>query len=64
MTSSLAKIFSDDPRNLSKQDIDEIVGRYREAQVQFNLGARSPGSTKQMAKKDKVETIDLKDLGL
>lgn len=62
MTASLAELFARDPRELSAQDIDEVVKRYREAQAQFNLGARAPGSTKKMMKLD--EKIDLAALGL
>ena len=49
---------------MSDAEIDQIIARYREARAQYNLGAKAPGSTKTLAKKDKVTAVDLKALGL
>lgn len=66
-TTTLAELFSMDPRHMADSHIDIIILRYREARAQYNLGAKAPGSTKTLAKKDakdKVSAIDLKALGL
>lgn len=54
----LAELFSRDPLQLSTQDIDTIIARFREARANFNLtGKGAPKATK-----EKVEKIDLNDL--
>lgn len=65
-TTSLAELFSMDPRRMADSHIDQITLVYRKARAQYNLGAKAPGSTKQLAKadKEKVTAIDLKALGL
>lgn len=61
--SDLTELFSRDPLELSKTDIQVIVARYREARAQFNLGVAQAGSTKKV-KGDgpKVDKLDLDDL--
>lgn len=63
-STTLAELFSMDPRHMADSHIDLIIKKYREARAQYNLGARAPGSTKQIAKKEKVTAVDLKALGL
>lgn len=62
--SDLSDLFARDPLSLTTTDIDTIITRYREARAQFNLGEKSAGSTKKMAKaKAPKETqIDLDEL--
>lgn len=56
----LAELFSRDPLQLSSQDIDIIIARFREARANFNLtGKGAPKATKEKAK---VESINLDDL--
>jgi hypothetical protein len=59
--SELSELFDRDPLLHSEQDIVAIVARIREAQAQYELGAKAPVAPR--AKKSK--TVDLlKDLGL
>ena len=60
--SELSELFDRDPLHLSKQDVEAIVARIREAQAQYELGAK-PVPVAPRPKKSK--TLDLlKDLGL
>jgi hypothetical protein len=60
--SELSELFDRDPMLLSEQDIEAIVARIREAQAQYELGAK-PAVVAPRPKKSK--TLDLlKDLGL
>lgn len=61
---TLAELFALDPKLMQREDIAAIISRYREARAQYNLGAKAPGSTKSIAKADKVTAVDLKALGL
>lgn len=61
---TLAELFSMDPREMTNVHLDVIIARYREARNQYNLGAKSPGSAKAIAKKEKATEVDLKALGL
>ena len=44
--SEISELFARDPLDLSEQDIDTIISRYRLARSQFNLGAKQAGSSK------------------
>lgn len=59
--SDIAELFAKDPLNLTKQDIDDIIARYREARQQFTLGAKSAGSTKKI-KADTPKITNLDDI--
>lgn len=63
----MAALFAKDPLELTKADLQVIIGEYRKARVNFNQGVRAAGSTKKVVgeKKPKVEKatqIDLDDL--
>lgn len=58
----ISELFDRDPLNLSEQDIEAIVARMREAQAQYELGAKAPVAPKPR-KSTKTENL-LKDLGL
>lgn len=75
--SDLSDLFATDPLKLTAADfvedwekrtghrpLDHIIKVYRDARAQFNLGAKSAGATKKVAKKDlvSIEDIDLTDL--
>ena len=60
--SDLTELFERDPLQLSDQDLAKIVARMREAQAQYELGARAP-----VAERKKRSTAGenlLKELGL
>lgn len=59
--SDIARLFSEDPLRLTKEDISSIIAHYRQARAQFNLGEKQAGSAKKIAGL-KVEKLDLKDL--
>ena len=62
----IARLFAEDPLNLTRDNIDEIIKYYRIARANFNLGEKSAGSTKKMKAegepKAKVTTLDLDKL--
>lgn len=60
----ISKLFSEDPLNLTKPDIDAIIAKYREARTGFELGDKTAGNTKKVKKTDapKEAQIDLDDL--
>jgi hypothetical protein len=61
--SDLSELFDRDPQSLSDQDIIKIVTRMREAQAQYELGAKAPVAPR--VKQQSKKTVDLlKDLGL
>jgi hypothetical protein len=64
--SDLADLFAKDPLNYTREDIDTVIRRFREANAQWQAGQKSAGSTKKMnAKSKEPETkVDLGDLGL
>jgi hypothetical protein len=45
---TLGEIFRRDPRDYSKQDIEAVVARMRQARTQFNLGAKQAGAPKKL----------------
>jgi hypothetical protein len=60
----MAELFARDPLKHTKESIDEIVGYYRTARVNFNLGEKSAGSTKKAKaaptpKGEKLGSLDL-----
>lgn len=61
-TTDLSELFARDPLSLSDQDIGRIITRMREAQAQYELGARAPVA--QRPKKSPKTNDLLKDLGL
>lgn len=61
--SELSELFDRDPMSLSDQDIAKIIARMREAQAQYELGARAPVAPRPQKKSTKTQDI-LKDLGL
>lgn len=56
--SDLARLFAEDPLNLTAEDLNEIIAGYRAARANFNLTGKSTRSTG----KEKVSAIDLDDL--
>lgn len=62
----IARLFAEDPLNLTKDNIDEIIKYYRTARANFNLGEKSAGSTKKLKATGeaapKVTTLDLDKL--
>ena len=60
--SDLSELFDRDPLHLSDQDIAQIIARMREAQTQYELGAKAT-PTEKAKKSTKTENL-LKDLGL
>jgi len=60
--SDLSELFDRDPLSYTSQDIAKIVARMREAQAQYELGAKAPVAPRP---KKSPKTVDLlKDLGL
>lgn len=49
----ITELFARDPLDLSKQDIEVIVARFRESRHAFNLGNKRAGSTKPPTEKQK-----------
>ena len=63
--STLTELFARDPRDLSTQDLDAIIGRYREARQQFNLGDKTAGNPKKTKEKPvALSQEELKAMGL
>lgn len=63
--SDLSELFDRDPLSLTDQDISKIVARMREAQAQYELGARAPVAPRATKAAKSPKTVDLlKDLGL
>jgi hypothetical protein len=65
--SDIAELFSRDPLNLTKENIDEIIKYYREKRALFNLGDKTAGNTKKMKAEPKIKASAeelLKGLGL
>ena len=62
--SELSELFDRDPLSLSDQDIAKIITRMREAQAQYELGARAPVAPKGPKKAPSKTAELLKDLGL
>lgn len=64
--SDIARLFAEDPLNLTKDNIDEIIGYYRNARANFNTGEKAAGSTKKMKEASapgaKITTLDLDKL--
>lgn len=62
----IAKLFAEDPLNLTKEDIDAEIAYYRTARANFNTGEKAAGSTKKMKEASapgaKVTTLDLDKL--
>ncbi len=54
----ISELFARDPLQLSKQDIGQIVARFRESRKAFNLGNVRAGSTKAPTPKQRA-TSDL-----
>jgi len=63
--SELSELFDRDPLSLSDQDIAKVITRMREAQAQYELGARAVVAPKgpKLTKPSKATEL-LKDLGL
>lgn len=65
--SDIARLFAEDPLNLTRENIDdEIIAYYRTARVNFNTGEKAAGSTKKMKEASapgaKVTSLDLDKL--
>lgn len=61
----IARLFAEDPENLTRDDISTIVAKYREALAQFALGVAQAGSAKKVAPKGpKITNLDDLDLDL
>ncbi len=42
----IAELFARDPREMTRDDLTQIVGKLRESRKQFNMGNVKAGSTK------------------
>jgi hypothetical protein len=63
--SDLSELFDRDPLQLSDQDIARIVERMRQAQAQYELGAKPGAAPKAPKKSTATKAQDLlKELGL
>ena len=64
--SELAELFSRDPMSYTKQNLDEIIARLREARAQFNLTNISPkkSASKVPAAPKSTTPINLDDLDI
>lgn len=51
--SDIMELFARDPLDLSKQDIETIIAKFRESRKAFNLGNVRAGSTKPPTAKQK-----------
>jgi len=63
--SEISDLFARDPLSLTREDIDAIIARYREARAAFNLGEKQAGATKKIKEKSdvpKITKLDLDDL--
>lgn len=63
--SDIARLFAEDPLNLTKSNIDEIIAYYRTARANFNTGEKAAGSTKKMkaaGETAKITSLDLDKL--
>jgi hypothetical protein len=60
--SDIARLFAEDPLNLTTTDLDELITHYRQARAQFNLGVKPAPRAK--AKTEKVDSINLEELDL
>lgn len=63
--SEISDLFARDPLSLTREDIDALIKRYREARAQFNLGVKNAGATKKVKEVGpKITEINLDELGL
>lgn len=61
----IATLFARDPQDLSNQDIDLIIQRYRDSRKQFALGDRKAGKPAKSPTQKKGEALAAKlDLNL
>ena len=59
----ISELFARDPEELTRDDIRDIIAKYREAREQFILGMTQAGSPKAI-KKGATKVMDLSDLDL
>jgi len=64
MSTDISELFARDPESLTDQDLDTIVAHLQTLRAQFMLGAKTAGTMKKKAPKEKVTNIDLGELGL
>lgn len=58
--SDIQKLFSTDPLNLTRENIDEIIDVYRKARHLFEAGVKSAGATKKIGEPaPKLKTLNL-----
>lgn len=55
----IAELFARDPHNLSDQDLDVIVQRYRQQRAQFNAGVKPVSPKKKPTVLDEIGDIKL-----
>ena len=61
----IAELFARDPEKLTKDDIRELITKYREARQQFVLGAKQAGNPKKIkAEVPKITNLDDLDLDI
>lgn len=64
--SDIARLFAEDPLNLTRENIDDIIAYYRTARANFNNGEKAAGSTKKLkeasAPQARVTSLDLDKL--
>lgn len=51
--SDIQELFARDPLELTREDLREIVEKFRQSRAQFNLGHKAAGSTKPPTEKQR-----------
>lgn len=61
----MAELFATDPEKLTRENIDDLIVKYREARQQFILGAKQAGNPKKIkAESPKITNLDDLDLDI
>lgn len=58
--SDINELFQRDPLSLTKDDLDQIIARFRQARTQFNLAGPAKAVEKTpKVKKEKLTSLDI-----
>jgi len=61
----IAELFVRDPEKVTRDDIKDLVAKYREARQQFILGVKQAGNPKKIkAEQPKITNLDDLDLDI